>query len=53
MSFSGIRAIIMVAVLIGLVLGVSRLGLPGWCVPVGLLVTGVVLKNTEKKATSN
>jgi hypothetical protein len=52
MSFSGIRAIIMLAVLIGLVVAVTKLGLPGWCVPVGLLVTGVVLKNSEK-ATSN
>ena len=50
MSFSGLRAIILMAVLISLVLGVSRFDLPGWIVPVGLLVTGVVLKKSEKTA---
>jgi hypothetical protein len=52
MSFSGLRAIILLAVLISLVLAVSRLGLPGWIVPVGLLVTGVVLKKSEKAASN-
>jgi hypothetical protein len=50
MSFSGLRAIILMAVLISLVLAVSRFGLPGWIVPVGLLVTGAVLKKSEKTA---
>jgi hypothetical protein len=52
MSFSGLRAIILLAVFISLVLAVSRLGLPGWIVPVGLLVTGVVLKKSEKAASN-
>ena len=52
MSFSGLRAVVLVAVLIGLVLAVTKFDLPGWIVPVGLLVTGVALKNTEK-AVSN
>jgi len=37
MGFSGIRAVILLVVLVVLVLGVSRLDLPGWIVPVGLL----------------
>jgi hypothetical protein len=52
MSFGGIRAIILVVVLIGLVLGVTKLGLPGWTLPVGLILTGVLLKGTEKKASA-
>ena len=50
MSFSGLRAIILLAVLISLVMAVSRFDLPGWIVPVGLLVTGVGLKKSEKTA---
>jgi hypothetical protein len=46
------RAVVLVAVLIGLVVAVTKFDLPGWLVPVGLLVTGVALKNTEK-AVSN
>jgi hypothetical protein len=52
MSFSGLRAVVLVAVLFGLVVAVKKFDLPGWLVPVGLLATGVVLKNTEK-AVSN
>lgn len=52
MSFSGLRAVVLVAVLIGLVVAVTKFDLPRWLVPVGLLVTGVALKNTEK-AVSN
>jgi hypothetical protein len=52
MGFSGIRAVILIAVLIGLVLGVTRLDLPGWFIPVGLLLTAGVLKGTEKKASA-
>ena len=36
MGFSGIRAVILIAVLIGLVMAVSRFDLPGWLVPLGL-----------------
>ena len=52
MGFSGIRAGILVVVLILLVLGVTKFGLPGWLVPVGLLVTAGVLKGAEKKAST-
>jgi hypothetical protein len=51
-GFSGIRAIIMVAVLIILLLGVIRFDLPGWLLPVGLIAAGVVLKAWEKRASS-
>jgi hypothetical protein len=51
MSFSGMRAVIMIAVLIGLGLAVFKLGLPGWILPLGLLVTGAVLKGTEQNAS--
>ena len=50
MGFSGIRAVILMVVLIALVLGVVKLGLPGWILPVGLLVTAGALKGSEKKA---
>jgi hypothetical protein len=45
MGFSGFRALIMVAVLILLVLCVTKLGLPGWVLPVGLIGTGILLKS--------
>jgi hypothetical protein len=51
-GFSGIRAIIMVAVLIVLLLGVIRFDLPGWLLPVGLIAAGVVVKAWEKRASS-
>jgi hypothetical protein len=50
MSFSGLRAIILLAVLFSLVLAVSKFDLPGWIVPVGMVVTGVALKKSEKAA---
>ena len=52
MGFSGVRALILIAVLITLVLGATRLHFPGWIVPVGLILAGGVLKGTEKKASA-
>ena len=52
MGFSGVRAIILVVVLLALVLGVTKLNLPGWFVPVGLLLTAGILKGVEKKASA-
>ena len=49
MGFSGIRALIMVVVFIALLLAVTKLGLPGWLLPVGLIVTGIVLKSVTVK----
>ena len=51
MSFGGIRAVILIVVLILLMLGVTRLDLPGWILPVGLLLTAGILKGTQKKAS--
>jgi hypothetical protein len=50
MGFSGIRAVILIVVLIGLVLAVTRFDLPGWILPVGLLLSAAALKGSEKKA---
>jgi hypothetical protein len=50
MGFSGIRAVILIAVLIVLVLAVTKGGLPGWILPVGLLISAAALKGSEKKA---
>jgi hypothetical protein len=52
MGFSGIRAVILIVVLVGLVIGVTKLGLPGWMLPVGLLLTAGLLKGAEKKASA-
>ncbi len=52
MGFSGIRALIMVVVLVGLLLGVVKLDLPGWTLPVGLIVAGVLMKAWEKRAST-
>ncbi len=52
MGFSGIRAVILFVVLVGLVLGVMKLHLPGWLVPVGLVVAAGILKGAEKKASA-
>ena len=51
MGFSGLRAVILIAVLIGLILAVTKLGLPGWFLPVGLIATGVILKGAEQRAS--
>jgi hypothetical protein len=52
MGFSGLRALIMGGVLIVLVLAVTKFDLPGWLLPVGLLLSGFVLKNAEQRASS-
>ena len=52
MGFSGIRAVILIGVLIGLMAAVTRYDLPGWLVPLGLVSTACLLKGAEKKAES-
>ena len=52
MGFSGLRALIMVAVLVVLVLGVTTYDLPGWLLPVGLIGAVVLLKAWESRASS-
>ncbi|HXU89439.1 MAG TPA: hypothetical protein VFQ62_11355 [Methylomirabilota bacterium] len=48
MGFSGIRAVVMIVALVLLVVVVSKFDLPGWIIPVGLIVAGVVVR--EKRA---
>jgi hypothetical protein len=48
MGFSGIRAVLMIVALVLLVVVVSKFDLPGWIIPVGLIVAGVVVR--EKRA---
>ena len=52
MGFSGIRALVMIVVLVALMVGMSKFNLPGWTIPVGLLFTGAVLKASIQKRTS-
>ena len=52
MGFSGIRAVILIVVFVVLLLGVTKLDLPGWLLPVGLLLTAGILKGAEKKASA-
>jgi hypothetical protein len=42
----------MVAVLVVLLVRMSRFNLPGWVVPVGVLAAAALLKAREKKASS-
>ncbi len=48
MGFSGGRAVLMIGALVVLVVAVTKFDLPGWIIPVGLIVAGVVVK--EKRA---
>jgi len=52
MGFSGIGAVILVLVLVALVFGVTKFDLPGWLLPVGLIITALALKNSEQQASS-
>jgi hypothetical protein len=49
MGFSGVRAVILIGVLIGLVLAVTKFGLPGWLLPVGVIAAAVMLRGAEQK----
>jgi hypothetical protein len=53
MGFSGARAIVLIAVLVVLMVAVSKFDLPGWIVPIGLLVSAGILKNKEKAASDS
>jgi hypothetical protein len=52
MGFSGIRAVILIVVLVGLLAGISKYDLPGWILPVGLVAVGALLKGAEQKASA-
>jgi hypothetical protein len=50
MAFSGLRAVMMIVALVVLVVAVTKFNLPGWIIPVGLVVAGVVVRAREKRA---
>ena len=52
MSFGGVRAIVLGVIFVVLLLAVTKLGLPGWILPVGLIGAGVALKGTSAKSAS-
>ena len=52
MGFSGMRALIMGGILIALIIAVTKFELPGWLLPVGLLLSGAVLRKSEESASS-
>jgi hypothetical protein len=47
MGFSGMRAVIMVVMFVALILAVTKLDMPGWILPVGLIVTGILLNSVK------
>lgn len=48
MGFSGARAVLMIVALVVIVTVVVKFDLPGWLIPVGLIVAGILVK--EKRA---
>jgi len=52
MGFSGVRAVILLGILVVLVVAVTKFDLPGWLLPVGLILSGAVLKRSEQRASS-
>ena len=50
MGVSGARAVLMLVALVGLVVAVTRFDLPGWIIPLGLIVAGVLVRRKEKRA---
>ena len=52
MGFSGVRALILIGVLVVLVVAVTKFDFPGWFLPVGLLATAAILKGSEQRASS-
>jgi hypothetical protein len=52
MSFSGIRAVVLIVVLVVLLVCISKFNFPGWVLPVGLIAAAVVLKSVKKGPSS-
>jgi hypothetical protein len=52
MGFSGIRAVIMLVFLGILVLAIAKLDLPGWILPVGLIVAGIAMNVKVPRASA-
>ena len=51
MGFSGIRAVIMVVVFVLLLMAVTKMNMPGWILPAGLILTGIILKSVNVSRT--
>lgn len=47
MGFSGVQALTMFGILVGLVALVGTFDLPGWIVPLGLVASGSVVNGEE------
>ena len=45
-------ALVLVVLLVALLFAVTKLGLPGWMLPVGMIVGGTVLKGWEKRSSA-
>ena len=52
MGFSGIRAVLMGAILVVLLVAITKFDLPGWILPVGLILSAVVLRSSEEQASN-
>lgn len=53
MGFSGMRAVILVVVFVGLFFAVSKFHLPNWTPVVGLMIAAVLLRGAENKASKD
>ena len=51
MGFSGIRAVIMIVMFILLLMAVTKMDMPGWILPAGLILTGIILKSVTINRT--
>ena len=52
MSFGGWQALIMIGLFIVLLLGVTKLDLPGWILPAGLILGGMVVRGIRIRRTN-
>jgi hypothetical protein len=53
MGFSGIRAILLIGIFVVLLIAVTKFNLPGWILPLGLLLSAAALKNAEQSASNS
>ncbi|HEV8268549.1 MAG TPA: hypothetical protein VGR00_09960 [Thermoanaerobaculia bacterium] len=52
MGFSGARALVLAAIFVLLVWGVTKFDLPGWFIAVGIVAAGAALKGWENRASA-
>jgi hypothetical protein len=51
MGFSGMRAVLLAGVFVVLLVAVTKFDLPGWLLPLGLIISAAALKNAEQRAS--